>query len=68
MIEQDEDENEPLDKLNMNFMKDVANEIHQCIQVTKDYPSKNPTGKMPNAVCLIRKPREQGYSTGRMSW
>ena len=38
---------EPLDKQNMEFVKAVANEIHQSIQVTTDYPSKNPSNKMP---------------------
>ena len=41
------DENESLDKQNMDFMKAVANQIHPCIQMTTDYPSKNPGGKMP---------------------
>ena len=37
----------PQDKLNMDFVQRVANEILQCIQVTTDYPTKNQTGKMP---------------------
>ena len=37
----------PQDKLNMDFVQRVANEILECIQVTTDYPTKNQTGKMP---------------------
>ena len=35
------------DKQNMEFVRDVADEIHPSIQVTIDYPSKNTDGRMP---------------------
>ena len=47
MADVEGDNSEPLDKRNMEFVKAVANEIHQSIQVTTDYPSKNPSNKMP---------------------
>ena len=38
---------EPMDKRNMDFVKEVANQILQSIQVTTDYPTKNKNNKMP---------------------
>ena len=45
--EGDDDGQGPMDKRNMDFVQEVANEILQCIKVTTDYPSKNPASKMP---------------------
>ena len=38
---------EPLDKRNMDFVQEVANEVLSSIQVTTEYPSKNVNRKMP---------------------
>ena len=38
---------EPLDERNMEFVREVANNIHTSIQVTNDFPSKNVSKKMP---------------------
>ena len=38
---------EPLDKRNMDFVQEVANEVLSSIQVTTEYPSKNANRKMP---------------------
>ena len=42
-----DDEDEHTDKKVMELVQKLANDIHPSLQVTIDYPSKNPKGKMP---------------------
>ena len=43
----DDHGSEHLDKKNMDFVQEIANEVLPSIQVTTDYPSKNTNKKMP---------------------